>query len=80
MPTWCWPTADGKGLRVECAHCGMLVVDFKLKSQGHKKKPLTQCDIEVSPAKSAAGAIDRSWPNCGWGGPSWLCPNDDLEA
>jgi hypothetical protein len=32
VPTWCWLTADGKGLRIECAQCGMLVIDFKLKS------------------------------------------------
>lgn len=28
----CWLTADGKGLRIECSHCGMLIIDFKIKS------------------------------------------------
>lgn len=28
----CWLTADGKGLRIECDQCGMLVIDFKIKS------------------------------------------------
>lgn len=31
-PVKCWPTADGKGLRIECDQCGMLVIDFKIKS------------------------------------------------
>lgn len=31
-PVVAWLTADGKGLRIECEQCGMLIVDFKIKS------------------------------------------------
>lgn len=31
-PVECWPTASGRGLRVECKHCGMLVINYKIKS------------------------------------------------
>lgn len=37
----CWLTSDGKGLRIECEQCGMLVIDFKIKSpiiRRHKSK------------------------------------------
>lgn len=38
VPTWCWLTADGKGLRIECAHCGMLVINLKVATPRFRKQ------------------------------------------
>ena len=31
-PISAWLTADGKGMRIECKRCGMLIINFKIKS------------------------------------------------